>query len=347
MTVKQQWGRRYSIMRARSVRVAIHTVRAAWSDELSDRAATLTYHGMLSLFPALLIAMAVLGLLEPRSAESIAEAAGRLGPADGRTALAESIRHLQPSANWSGPVAIIGLVFAVWTVSCYLGAFMRAANALYGVPESRSAAKTIVLRLVLSVLLVAAIVMVVVGFALTAGVATRVGGSLHVSSTVLDVWRVLRWPLLALIASVVLALLYWAAPNVTGQRLRWLTPGSLLAVATWIAGSLGFAFYADRFDSFNRLYGSLAAAVIVLVWMWLSNFALLLGAVIDSQLSRQRLLRAGGGEQRESAAVEPNAPEVRGCDAPKVLDRILPVMTPDPGAGHETTAVGAARHTRG
>ncbi|MFF2554529.1 YihY/virulence factor BrkB family protein [Nocardia sp. NPDC058058] len=305
MSLKSPWARRYSIMRLQSIRVGIHTIRAAWSDELSDRAATLTYHSMLSLFPALLIAMAVLGLLEPRSADSIAEAARRLGPGDSRVALVESIQHLQPSANWSGPVAIIGFVSAIWTVSSYLGAFIRAANSLYGVSENRSAARMVGLRLLLSVLLVISIVGIVVGLALTAGVATRVGGSLHITTTVLTVWRILRWPVLALIASVALALLYWVAPNIAGQRIRWLTPGSLLAVATWIAGSACLAFYADRFDSFNRLYGSLAAAVIVLVWMWLSNFALLLGAVIDSQISRQRLLAGTStGEAHDSPVTE-------------------------------------------
>lgn len=297
MTWKSPWARRYSIMRLPSIRVGIHTIRAAWSDELSDRAATLTYHSMLSLFPALLIAMAVLGLLEPRSADSLADAAGQLGPGNSRAALVDSIQHLQPSATWSGPVAIIGFVSAIWTVSSYLGAFIRAANSLYGVSENRSTARTIGLRLLLSVLLVVSIVLTVVGLAVTAGVATRVGGSLHTTTTVLTAWRILRWPVLALIASVALALLYWVAPNVTDQRIRWVTPGSLLAVATWIVTSAGLAFYADRFDSFNRLYGSLAAAVTVLVWMWLSNFALLLGAVIDAQITRQRLLtEAGAGE---------------------------------------------------
>ncbi|MFB8005813.1 YihY/virulence factor BrkB family protein [Nocardia sp. NPDC056000] len=300
MSLKSPWARRYSIMRIPSIRVGIHTIRAAWSDELSDRAATLTYHSMLSLFPALLIAMAVLGLLEPRSADSIADAARHLGPGDGRAALVESIQHLQPSANWSGPVAIIGFVSAIWTVSSYIGAFIRAANSLYGVSENRSVARTIGLRLLLSVLLVSSIVGIVVGLALTGGVATRIDGSLHLTTTVLTTWRILRWPVLALIASVALALLYWIAPNVAGQRIRWVTPGSLLAVAIWIASSAGLAFYADHFDSFNRLYGSLAAAVIVLVWMWLSNFALLLGAVIDSQISRQRLLAGTStGEVRD------------------------------------------------
>ncbi|MEV0248730.1 YihY/virulence factor BrkB family protein [Nocardia sp. NPDC050712] len=282
---------KFNLLRRRRVRVLVHTARVAWSDEFSDRAASLTYYSMLSLFPALLIAIAVLSMLGPSSSDTLANAAGRLGPDEGRTVLTDAIQHLQTAKALSGPAAIIGLGSAIWTVSGYLGAFMRAANALYGVPESRPFAKTILLRLALSALMVTAIVSTVVGFAVTSGAAAHLGEAVGLGSTGLRIWGLAKWPVLACLACVGLALVYWIAPNVRGQRLRWVTSGSVIAVAAWILSSAGLSFYASHFDSFDKVYGSVAAVVVVLIWLWLTNFALLFGAVIDAQLHRQRALR--------------------------------------------------------
>ncbi|MEU8898621.1 YihY/virulence factor BrkB family protein [Nocardia sp. NPDC048505] len=292
-------------MRKRRVRVLVHTARVAWSDEFSDRAATLTYYSMLSLFPALLIAIAVLGMLAPSSSDTLATAAQRLGPDEGRTVLIEAVRHLQETKAWSGPAAIIGIGSAIWTISNYLGAFMRAANALYEVPESRSFARTILLRVALSLLMVAAIVTTVVGFAVTSGAAVHLGEIFGLGDTGLTIWRFAQWPVLACLASAALGLVYWIAPNVRGQRLRWVTSGSVIAVAAWILSSAGLSYYASHFDSFDKVYGSVAAVVIVLIWLWLTNFTLLLGAVIDAQVHRQRRLRRYRAPVRVTAQPRP------------------------------------------
>ncbi|MBB5911201.1 membrane protein [Nocardia transvalensis] len=284
----------YRMLRRAEVRVVWRTVRTAWSDQLSDWAAALTYYSMLSVFPALLIAIVVLSLAGPEPADSLAGAAGRLGPGDGTALLADSIHHLQSVRSLSWPMTVVALLSAVWTVSTYLGAFIRAANALYGVEEKRSIKTTLPLRFALGLAMVIAIVVTVLGFVVTPEVAAHVGRLLGVGSAGLVVWSYVKWPVLALLVSVTLALLYWAAPNVAGQRLRWVTPGSLFAVVVWIAGSAGLSVYASHFGSFNRVYGSLAAAVIFLVWLWLTNFAVLLGAAVDAQISRQRQLRRPG-----------------------------------------------------
>ncbi|MEV3963776.1 YihY/virulence factor BrkB family protein [Nocardia sp. NPDC050193] len=176
----------------------------------------------------------------------------------------------------------------MWTASSYIGAFIRAANALYSVAESRSRPRTVLLQLSLSVVLIAMMVFTGLGFVITNGMAGRFGGALTGLPFVHGAWAVLRWIVLALVASFALSLLYWVAPNVSRQPFRWFTAGSALAVAVWLAGSAGLSFYAGHFDSFDKVYGSLAAAVVFLVWLWVANFAVLLGAVVDAQRARRR-----------------------------------------------------------
>ncbi|MGV9413133.1 YihY/virulence factor BrkB family protein [Nocardia sp. NPDC003693] len=279
----------FRLLRGTRFRLAVYTLRAAWSDRLSDWAASLTFYSMLALFPAVLIAVVILGMLGTASG-NLASVPGHLGPDEAQTALTESLEKLQAAQAWSLPAIIVGVASAIWTVSSYLGAFIRATNDLYGVRESRSARSTLTLRLVLTGVVVGAIVAAVIGFALTNGFITRWGEFGATGITVGEIWRWCRWPALAAAMSVVLAILYWLAPNVTGQRFRAVTAGSLFAVGVGIIGSTGLSQYVAHVGSFNRLYGTLAAAVVVLVWMWLVNFAILLGATLDAQIARQRLL---------------------------------------------------------
>lgn len=275
------------MLRRAEARVAVRTLRAAWSDQLSDWAAALTYYSMLSLFPALLLTVAVLGLAGPEPTGALAGAAGHLGPEGSGTLLADSVRHLQQIRAWSAPIAIAGLVSGLWTASGYIGAFIRAANALYGVVESRSRPQTILLQLSFSAMLILMLVVTGIGFVVTNGMAGRFGGFFADLPFVHGAWAILEWFVLALVVSFALSLLYWVAPNVPGQPFRWPSAGSSMAVALWLAGSAGLSFYASHFDSFNKVYGSLAAAVVFLIWLWVTNFAVLLGAVIDAQRARR------------------------------------------------------------
>lgn len=284
----RRWrGVRVRVLRSGEFRILVRTVRAAWSDELSDWAAALTYYSMLSLFPALLLTVAVLGLAGPEPTGALAGAASHVGPQGSRTLLADSVRHLEQVRVWSAPIAIAGLVSGLWTASGYIGAFIRAANALYSVAESRSRLRTVLLQLSLSVVLIAMMVFTGLGFVVTNGMAGRYGGVLAGLPFVHGIWSILRWIVLALVASFALSLLYRLAPNVSGQPLRWFTAGSALAVGVWLTGSAGLSFYAAHFDSFDKVYGSLAAAVVFLVWLWVANFAVLLGAVVDAQRARR------------------------------------------------------------
>jgi membrane protein len=127
----------------------------------------------------------------------------------------------------------------------------------------------------------------------TGGLARQLGRLLHLGTGVVRVWEVAKWPILAIMVSLLFAILYWAAPNARHGGFRWVTPGGLLAVVVWLAASAGFAFYVARFGSYNRVYGSLAGVIIFLIWLWISNIAVLLGAEFDAELQRQRAAVAG------------------------------------------------------
>ncbi len=189
--------------------------------------------------------------------------------------------------------AIIGLVAAFWSASGYIGAFMRASNTIYDVPEGRPIWKTLPIRLgvtaVIGVLLLASAVIVV----FTGRLAESVGDVIGLGSTAVAVWDVAKWPVLLILVSLMFAILYWASPNARHGGFRWVSPGGVLAVVIWLVISGLFAFYVSNFGSYDKTYGALAGVIIFLVWLWLSNIAILLGAEFDAELERGRAISAG------------------------------------------------------
>jgi membrane protein len=213
--------------------------------------------------------------------------------------LVGAIRELEGSRSLAGGVAIIGLLGALWASSAYVGAFIRASNAIYEIDEGRPVWKTIPLRVGLTLALVVILAVCAVGVVATGGVAERLGQLLGIGSTGVLVWDIAKWPVLAVLISLAFALLYWAAPNVRHPGFRWLTPGSALAVLVWVLASLGFALYVANFGSYNKTYGSLAAVIVFLIWLWISNLAVLFGAEFDAELARARRIAQGGSAEEE------------------------------------------------
>ncbi|WP_342670625.1 YihY/virulence factor BrkB family protein [Lentzea jiangxiensis] len=271
-------------------------------DNLTDWAAALTYYAVLSLFPGILLLVSLLGLLGPGATQTIVDSLDALGPGEAKDFIAGAIENLQNSEA-SGLLAVVGLVTALWSASGYVGAFMRAANSIYDVEEGRPFWKVIPLRLALTVGVVVLLALVALGVTLTGGVAEWLGDLLGLGSTFVAVWDVAKWPVLFLFASAAIGLLFWASPNVRQPSFLWLTPGGFLTVVVWVAASLGFAFYVSNFGSYNKTYGSLAGVIIFLVWLWISNLALLLGAELDAELERGRRMAIG-----ESNGEDPVAP---------------------------------------
>jgi membrane protein len=275
------------------------TFREFIDDKLTDWAAALTYYSILSLFPAVVVLISLVGLVGESVTQTLIDNLRQLAPGQAREVLVNAVRELSGKSSLAGPVAIIGLVSAVWASSGYIGGFIRASNSIYEVEEGRPIWKTIPLRLALTLIMVILLAVTVLGVVVTGGVAKWLGNALGLGSVAVTVWDIGKWPVLAALVSLAIALLYWASPNVRQPGFRWLTPGSILAVLVWVAASLGFAFYVSNFASYNKVYGSLAGVVVFLVWLWISNLAVLFGAEFDAELIREREIEEGHPEEAE------------------------------------------------
>jgi membrane protein len=275
------------------------TVRGFAAGDVLDWAAALTYYSVLSIFPAIVVLTAVVGLVGESATQPLIENVQQLAPGQTQELIVGAVRELESSGSIAGPVAIIGLLGALWAASGYIGGFMRASNAIYEMEEGRPAWKTLPLRVGLTLTMVILLGACAVGLVLTGGIADRVGRMLGLGDTGVLIWNIAKWPVLALLISLAIALLYWASPNVRQPGFRWLTPGSALAVVLWVLASAGFAFYVANFASYNKVYGSLAGVVVFLVWLWISNLAVLLGARFDAELARARQIEGGHPEEKE------------------------------------------------
>ncbi len=271
------------------------------NDFLQDRAAALTYYGVLAIFPALLVLVSLLGLIGKSATQPLITNLAQAAPSAVRQTLLTAVTHLQRSHGSAGVVAIVGIVAGLWSASSYVAAFMRASNAIYDVPEGRPAWKTLPIRLgvtiALMVLLLASAFIVVV----TGGLARHVGQVLGIGSAAMTAWSIAKWPVLLLFVSLMLAILYWASPNAR-QGFRWLSPGSVIAVIGWLIASGLFALYVANFGHYNKVYGSIAGVIIFLIWMWISNSVVLFGAEFNAELQRGRAIAAGLPPGREPFA---------------------------------------------
>ncbi|MCG5443340.1 YihY/virulence factor BrkB family protein [Micromonospora sp. NIE79] len=270
------------------------TITEFQDDSLTDWAAALTYYGVLSIFPGLLVLISLLGLLGESATEGVRDTVNQAVPNDSiRQIITEAIGTADKNGGLASIAAIIGLLAAFWSASGYIGAFMRASNTIYDVPEGRPIWKTLPIRLgvtaVVGVLLLVSAVIVV----FTGRLAESVGDVIGLGSTAVTVWDVAKWPVLLILVSLMFAILYWASPNARHGGFRWVSPGGVLAVVIWLVISGLFAFYVSNFGSYDKTYGTLAGVIIFLVWLWLSNIAILLGAEFDAELERGRAISAG------------------------------------------------------
>ncbi len=280
------------------------TVAEFKDDELADRAAALTYYGVLALFPALLVLVSLLGIAGESATKSILDNLTKFTPGPARDIITNAVEQLQASGGTGSILAIVGLVGALWSASGYVAAFIRTSNAVYDIPEGRPAWKVTPLRLVLTLvlMLLACVSALIVVF--TGGLARQLGKALGVGDTALTVWSIAKWPVLVLLVTIMIALLYWASPNARGRGFKWVTPGSFLALVIWMIASAGFALYVANFGSYNKTYGTLAGVIIFLVWLWITNLAILLGLEFDAEMVRQRAI-LGGHPADEEPYVEP------------------------------------------
>ena len=275
------------------------TVKEFKDDDLADRAAALTYYGVLSLFPALLLLVSLLGIAGKSATQEVLDNLKKLTPGSARDIISDAVTQLQGRGGIGSVMAVVSIVLAVWSASGYVAAFIRSANAVYDMPEGRPVWKVLPIRVGVTVVLLILAVLSSLIVVFTGGLARQAGGALGIGDSALTVWSIAKWPVLVVLVTVMIALLYWATPNVKGRGFKWITPGSVLALLIWMVASAGFAFYVANFGSYNKTYGSLAGVVVGLVFLWLTNVALLLGAEIDSELERGRQLQAGIAAETE------------------------------------------------
>ncbi|MFF0887134.1 YihY/virulence factor BrkB family protein [Streptomyces sp. NPDC003456] len=262
-------------------------------DELTDRAAALTYYGVLSLFPALLALVSLLGLAGKSTTDAVLENLQKFAPGSARTIITGAVEQLQGNAGVGSVMAIVGLVLAIWSASGYVAAFIRASNAVYDMPEGRPVWKVLPVRVGITIVLMVLAVVSALIVVFTGSLARQAGQALGVGDTVLTVWSIAKWPVLVLLVTMMIAILYWASPNAKVKGFRWVTPGSFLALLIWMIASAGFAFYVANFGSYNKTYGTMAGVIVFLIWLWITNLAILLGLEFDAETVRQRAIAGG------------------------------------------------------
>jgi membrane protein len=269
------------------------TFKGISGDNLTDWAAALTYYGIQALFPALLALLSIVGLMGRSTTQSLIDNVNAAAPGPAKDIVVPAIENLQKSSGAAGIMLIVGLAVALWGASGYISAFSRASNAIYEAPEGRPFWKLrpqqMGIALVMLVLLAISLLAVVV----TGGIAEQVGKVIGVGDTAVTVWNIAKWPVLLAVVSFMFAFLYWAAPNVKQPKFQWLSPGGIFGVVVWIVASAGFAFYVANFGSYNKTYGSIGGVIAFLVWLWITNLAVLLGAELNAELARSKEIREG------------------------------------------------------
>jgi membrane protein len=283
-------------------------------DNLTDAAAALTYYAVLSIFPALLAMISVVGLVgSPQTIiKTLTDVVSSIGPASAVDTFKGPIAGLTKSSGTAGVMVIVGIAAALWTASGYVGAFMRASNVIYEVEEGRSFILLRPLQMLVTLVLVVLLALVLVSVVLTGPIAGAVGSAVGLGSTAVTAWNIAKWPVLFLVVVFMITILYYASPNAKLGGLRSIVPGSALAIVVWLLASAGFAFYVANFGSYNKTYGALGGVIVFLVWLWITNVAILLGAELNAERERARQLEQGvPGAERELQVEERSAPKAK------------------------------------
>ena len=270
------------------------TVKEFKDDNLTDWAAALVYYGVMSLFPMLIVLVALLGLIGQASTiNTMIDSLRTAGLGDVANSVEQPLNDIVANKGGAGALLGFGLLGSLWSASGYIGAFMRASNAVYEVEEGRPFWKLRPLQIAITLVGVFLLSLVSVAVVVSGPIAEAVGSALGLGDTAVSVWGVAKWPVMLIVVMAMVAGLYYVAPNVRQPKLRWVSPGGVVAVLAWILASAAFGFYVSNFGSYNKTYGTLGGVITFLVWMWISNLALLFGAELDSELERERELKLG------------------------------------------------------
>ncbi|MDO3697037.1 YihY/virulence factor BrkB family protein [Curtobacterium flaccumfaciens] len=284
------------------------TLREFTSDQCTDLAASLTYYSVLALFPGLLAVVSILGLVSDpnKTIDTLLQL------------IRDPVEGLVRSP--AAPVTfIVGILGALWSASGYVGAFGRAMNRIYNVREGRPIWK---LRPTMLGVTVTTVILLVVGLLVlvSAPLARSFGDVIGLGDVAVTVLSIVQWPILLVIAIIVVAVLYYWSPNVKQPKFTWVSGGSILALLIWIIASVGFGFYVGNFSNYNATYGSLGGVIVFLLWIWITNNALLFGAEFDAEIERGRELQAGIRAEEDIQLPERDTRQIEKQDEKRAQD---------------------------
>jgi membrane protein len=283
------------------------TVTEFLEDGLADWAAALTYYGLLALFPALIAFVGIFGLVaDPAGAtRSITEIVTEIGPSSAADTFSGPIQSVTSSSNTSGILAVLGFVVAVWAASGYVGAFIRASNIIYETPEGRPFWKLRPLQLAITLVTLMLAAITLLALIVSGPLAQAVGSAIGLSDAAVTAYQIAKWPILALLVITIFSVLYYASPNVKLRSFPWVTLGSVVALVIWVIASAAFAFYVANFGAYDKTYGALGGVVVLLIWMWITNVAILLGHELNAERERSAELAEGVPRAERELQLEP------------------------------------------
>jgi membrane protein len=278
-------------------------------DNLTDWAAALTYYGLLALFPALIALVSIVGLFaDPKvTAQKITEIVTQIGPSSGAQTFSGPIKSITSNQSAAGILFVVGLLGALWAASGYVGAFMRASHVIYETPEGRPIWKLRPLQMLVTLVIVVLVAVLALALVLTGPIVDAIAKPLGISSTATTIWDIAKWPVMLAIAITIIAVLYYSTPNVKLRGFKWVMPGSIIAVVAWLIASALFALYVANFGSYDKTYGTLGGIVVMLVWMWITNLAILFGHELNAERERGRELAERVPRAEREIQLEPRS----------------------------------------
>jgi membrane protein len=278
-------------------------------DNLTDWAAALTYYGLLALFPALIALVSVVGLFaDPQSTtEKVTDIVTQIGPESAAQTFSGPIESITSNRAAAGILFVVGLLVALWSASNYVGAFMRASNVIYETPEGRPFWKLRPLQILVTLVMVILLALLALALVLTGPLAEAVAEPLGIGDAAVTAWDIAKWPVMLMVLIGMIAVLYYASPNVKLRGFKWVTPGTIVAVVVWLVASAAFAFYVANFGSYDKTYGALGGVVVMMIWLWITNLALLFGHELNAERERSQELAEGRTRADKEIQLEPRS----------------------------------------
>jgi len=288
----------------------VRTLKEFKEDKLQHWAAALTYYAVLSMFPALLVMVALVGLFANPDTVTrfLTDVIGALGPESAVDTFKEPIESVTADRGAAGILAIVGVASALWSASGYVGAFTEASNTIYEVEEGRPFWKLKPLQLLVTFVCISLVAITALALVVSGPLATAVGDAIGLGDAAVTAWQFGKWPIMLLLVLVILHVLYYVSPNAQVRK-KWVSPGALLTLAVWIVASVAFAFYVANFGSYNKTYGTMGGVIVFLLWLWITNIAVLLGVEFNAEIERTQEMKQGvPGADRELKLPERDRP---------------------------------------